>query len=300
MISSYPRGKTAEKVAIIALLDKNRPKTGQSISAGSLIVRRRFTPWSVRAPVLPIMENLLSRRVVLGGLLGGAATVALGGPAGATRGPRVLVATNEPWGTYHVKPLLAEAARRGWRLTQLVPDYTGITPGDPVPVATPGDAPPADLLVVTGTADWPADCVARFPRLPLVASSLSYQKPVEAPRAKEIRPRRVTSSSAAEGRAFATYLGTHKNIRIVGSPQTDGLPPRAPEPDLVLVLTSVTHPDSTGGAAPGTELLLAATEKLAAAGKRILVGPHPGRTARSGTGTRSARWAPSRRRPAPR
>ncbi len=43
----------------------------------------------------------------------------------------------------------------------------------------------------------------------------------------------------------------------------------------MLVLTSVTHPDGTGGAAPGTELLLASAERLAAAGKRILVGLHP-------------------------
>jgi hypothetical protein len=188
----------------------------------------------------------------------------------------VLVATNEPWGTYHVKPLLAEVARRGWQVTQLVPDYSQITPGDPVPVATPEDAPRSDLLVVTGAGDWPADCVAHFRRrMPVVASSLAYQQPVEAPRAKEIRPRVVTSSSPAEGRAFRTYLGYRKRIRIVGSPQTDDLPRRVPEAGLVLVLTSVTHPDGTGGAAPGTELLLAAAEKLAAAGKRILVGLHP-------------------------
>lgn len=219
------------------------------------------------------MENVLSRRVVLGGAL---AAVLLGsGTAEATRGRRVLIATNEPWGTYHVKPLLAEAARRGWRLTQLVPDYAGVTPGDPVQVATPEDAPRAELLVVTGAGDWPADCAKWFRRLPLAASSLAYQNPVEAPRAKEIRPRLITSSSPAEGRAFGAYLGTRRHIRIVGSPQTDNLPARVPEPDLVLVLTSVTYPDNTGGAAPGTELLLAATEKLAAAGKRILVGLHP-------------------------
>jgi hypothetical protein len=84
-----------------------------------------------------------------------------------------------------------------------------------------------------------------------------------------------TSSSPAEGRAFARYFGTRRPIRTVGSPQTDNLPPRSPEPGLVLVLTSVTHPDATGDAAPGTELLLAAAERLAAAGKRILVGLHP-------------------------
>ncbi|MFI0735380.1 hypothetical protein ACH4S9_41305 [Streptomyces sp. NPDC021225] len=224
----------------------------------------------------------VSRRAVLGGVLGGAAGLALGGTAtaaepGRGRPPRVLVATNEPWGTYHVKPLLAEVARRGWQLTQLVPDYTQITPGDPVRVATPADAPEADLLVVTGAGDWPADCAARFRRLPLAASALAYQKPVEAPRARELRPRirLLTASSPAEGRAFAQYLGTRRPVRAVGSPQTDRLPARRPEPGLVLVLTSVTHPDATGDAAPGTELLLAGAEKLAAAGKRILVGLHP-------------------------
>ena len=229
--------------------------------------------------MVPIMESLLSRRVVLGGLFGGAAAVVVGGgTAAATRRHRVLVATNEPWGTYHVRPLLAEVARRGWRVTQLVPDYSQVSPDETVPVRTLADAPRADLLVVTGAGDWPADCVARLRRrLPVLASSLAYQQPVEAPRAREIRPwlRALTSSSPAEGRAFRTYLGTRRRLRVVGSPQTDNLPPRVPEPDLVLVLTSVTYPDGTGGAAPGTELLLAAAEKLAATGKRILVGLHP-------------------------
>ncbi|RKN11973.1 hypothetical protein D7319_03440 [Streptomyces radicis] len=222
----------------------------------------------------------MSRRSVLGGLLGGTAGAGLTGSAAWARRPRplrVLIATNEPWGTYHVAPILDEAARRRWDLTQLVPDYAGIAPGDPVQVATPADAPEADVLVVTGAGDWPADCAARFRRLPLNASALAYQQPVEAPRARELR-RRVrlfTASSAAEGRAFAACFGTRRPVRTVGSPQTDDLPVRRPERDLVLVLTSVTHPDETGDAAPGTELLLRSTEQLAAAGKRILVGLHP-------------------------
>ncbi|MFF0725192.1 hypothetical protein [Streptomyces sp. NPDC004134] len=229
-----------------------------------------------------------SRRRVLRGLTataGAAGLAALGaGPAlaGGGRGRpgrplRLLVATNEPWGTYHVKPLLAEAARRGARITQLVPDTSGVQPGDPVPVATPQTAPPADLLVVTGAGDWPLECVARFPRLPVAAGSLAYLGPQQAPGARLLRPRlrAVTSSSPAEARAFGGYLGVRRRIRAVGSPQTDTLPEHRPEPGLVLVLTSVTHPDGTGGAAPGTELLLDAAGKLQAAGKRILVGLHP-------------------------
>ncbi|MBB5782448.1 hypothetical protein [Nonomuraea jabiensis] len=226
-------------------------------------------------------SSLLSRRSLLAGALSGAGLTVLGGTAAQAatpgRAPRVLIATNEPWGTYHVAPLLPEARRRGWEITQLVPDLTGIKPGDPVPVATPDRAPDADLLVVTGAGDWPADCAARFRRLPLVASSLAYQLPVEAPRAKEFRDRlrAVTASSPAEAKVFDDYLGTRRPITVVGTPQTDDLPRQAPEPGTVLVLTSVTRSSSTGGSAPGTELLLAAADRLAAAGKHILVGLHP-------------------------
>ncbi|MFC7587003.1 hypothetical protein ACFQYP_27240 [Nonomuraea antimicrobica] len=114
-------------------------------------------------------------------------------------------------------------------------------------------------------------------RLPLVASSLAYQLPVEAPRAKEFRGRlrAITASSPAEAKVFDDYLGTRRHIEVVGTPQTDALPRYAPEAGTVLVLTSVTKSSETGGSAPGTELLLAAAERLAAAGKHILVGLHP-------------------------
>jgi hypothetical protein len=39
---------------------------------------------------------------------------------------RVVVATNEPWGTYHSRLLLEETKRRGWELVQLVPDASEI------------------------------------------------------------------------------------------------------------------------------------------------------------------------------
>ncbi|MFC5826432.1 hypothetical protein [Nonomuraea insulae] len=229
-----------------------------------------------------------SRRSLLTGALAGAGLTVLGGaPAQAgvqtgrragRRTPRVLIATNEPWGTYHAAPLLPEARRLGWEVVQLVPDRSGIKPGDPVPVALLDEIKEADLLVVTGAGDWPAECAARLRRLPLVASSLAYQLPSEAPRAKEFRGRlrAITASSPAEAAVFDDYLGTgRRRIEVVGTPQTDDLPRRAPEADTVLVLTSVTKSDESGGSAPGTELLLAAAERLAAAGKHILVGLHP-------------------------
>ncbi|GAA2209055.1 hypothetical protein GCM10009850_045130 [Nonomuraea monospora] len=224
--------------------------------------------------------DTVSRRSLLAGALAGAGLTVLGGsPAHATgrRAPRVFIATNEPWGTYHAAPLLPEARRLGWELTQLVPDRTGVKPGDPVPVALLDEVTDADLLVVTGAGDWPADCAARLRRVPLVASSLAYQLPVEAPRAKEFRGRlrAITASSPAEAKVFDDYLGVRRPIEVVGSPQTDDLPAYAPEAGTVLVLTSVTKSSQTGGSAPGTELLLAAAERLAAAGRHILVGLHP-------------------------
>jgi hypothetical protein len=229
-------------------------------------------------------STLLSRRSLLVGAISGAGLALAGGVAHAADRPtgrsrvRVLVATNEPWGTYHAQPLLPEAKRLGWDVVQLVPDMSGIKPGDPVRTATLDDVPEADLLVVTGAGDWPADCAARLRGLPLVASSLAYQLPVEAPRAAEFRRRlaAITASSPAEAKVYDDYLGTGRRpIAVVGTPQTDDLPRYAPERDTVLVLTSVTKSSETGGSAPGAELLLAAAERLAAAGKHILVGLHP-------------------------
>ncbi|MFD7153767.1 hypothetical protein ACFV9C_04180 [Kribbella sp. NPDC059898] len=222
---------------------------------------------------------ITTRRTVLkAGVLGVglAATPGLALAARARR-TRVLLATNEPWGTYHAQPLLAEARRRGWELVQVVPDLSQIKPGDPVRVATLSDVPQADLLVVNGAEAWPADVAAALMRLPMAASSLAYLKPVEAPRAKEFRSRLelVTAASPAESDVFAKYLGWKRRVRMVGSAQTDDLPAYAPQQDRVLVLTSVTHPDQTGNAAPGTQLLLDAAAKLQAAGKHIVVGLHP-------------------------
>lgn len=237
--------------------------------------------------------SLPSRRSFVAGALAATGIAAAGltatAPAQAARAarPRVLVATNEPWGTYHVRPLIPEIAARGWHVRQLVPDRSQIAPDEQVPVVTldelsaetdRGDRAAADLLVVTGATDWPVDCAAALGRfVPVAATSLAYLNAAEAPRARELRHRLrvVTSSSPAEGRAFGGHLGTRRRVRVVGSPQTDTLPTPAPEPGTVLVLTSVTYPDETGGAAPGTQLLLDAAAALEAAGKRILVGLHP-------------------------
>lgn len=206
------------------------------------------------------------------------------GPAHAARPLRVLVATNEPWGTYHLTRLLAEAAavrpQEVWQAALVVPDLSTIAPGDPVPVVelSKADAWGADLLVVNGANPWPTEVVRTLPGLPVVASSLAYLTPVEAAGAASLRPRLValTAGSRPEADVFAAHFGVDAaRVQVVGNPALDVLPARRPVAGTALIATSVTRPSATGGAAPGAELLLDAAAALAADGWRIRVGLHP-------------------------
>lgn len=162
----------------------------------------------------------------------------------------------------------------------MVPDRSNLKADDPVPAVTLEEAADwdADLLVVNGATEWPATVVESLPDLPVVASSLAYLTPVEAEGAASIRPRLVamTAGSSSEAEVFAGHVGTDASrIEVVGNPALDDVPAYAPEAGTVLIATSVTHSDETGGAAPGAELLLETAAALAAAGKHIRVGLHP-------------------------
>lgn len=205
-------------------------------------------------------------------------------PAHAARPLRVLVVTNEPWGTYHIKSILDEAAAARpaprWEVALVVPDRSGVTPTDPVPVVTLAEAAHwgADLLVVNGATAWPTQVVQTLTGLPVVASSFAYLTPVEAAGAASIRPRIVamTAASTSEAAVFAAHFGLPASrVRVIGNINLDDLPPYRPTPRTALIATSVTYPSSTGGAAPGTQVLLDSAAALAAAGWHIRVGLHP-------------------------
>ena len=230
-------------------------------------------------------STLASRRAVLAALassaiLAGDALAANAAPRAGTKTFRVAVATNEPWGTYHVTPVLDDVLARGGTVTQIVPDLSGIKPGETVPVLplSAARAQDFDLLVVNGATEWPATVVTSLVGVPVVASSLAYLRAELAPFADVVRPRLVgvTASSEAERETFAAHLGVkEQHIRIVGIPELDTLPEWNPQPRTVLVLTSVTKSSTTGGSAPGTQLLLDSAHALKAAGWHVLVGLHP-------------------------
>ncbi|MGC5615028.1 hypothetical protein [Georgenia sp. Z1491] len=195
-------------------------------------------------------------------------------------GLRVAVATNEPWGAYHVEHVADEIAAQAGTIELIVPDMSEVDEESAVASVPLDEADPLDydLLVINGAEEWPAEVVQEFDGLPVVASSTAYLQPEEAPYADDVRPRltAVTAGSYAEQETFAVYLGISEDeIEVVGVPELDDTPESAPEPDTVLILTSVTHPDETGGAAPGAELLLETAHALSDEGYEILVGLHP-------------------------
>ncbi|MGO1847960.1 hypothetical protein [Microbacterium sp.] len=201
-------------------------------------------------------------------------------PELATESLDVAVATNEPWGAYHVEHVVAEVEATGGSVDLIVPDMSeadeeAAAQAVPLEEADPSDY---DVLVVNGATEWPAEVVEEFADVPVVASSTAYLQPEEAEHAASIRPRlvHVTAGSPAEQETFAVHLGVdEEDIDVVGIPELDQTPRWEPEGETVLILTSVTYPDETGGAAPGTELLLDAAHALADEGYEILVGLHP-------------------------
>lgn len=200
-------------------------------------------------------------------------------PAHADDQLDVLVATNEPYGSYHIKKMVDYVKEQGGRIALVSPDLDHKA-DDGVDVITLDQAGTwgADLLVVNGATKWPATVVDALPGIPVVASSLAYLNPERAEFADAIRPRVVgaTAQSSDEAKVFASHFGLDaKDIEVVGNMGLDGVAAYDPTPGTVLVATSVTHSDETGGAAPGTQLLMDTAAALAAEGYHIRVGLHP-------------------------
>lgn len=191
---------------------------------------------------------------------------------------RIAVATNEPWGTYHLRPLLPLLAERpDVSLVHVVPDLDGVPDGPSATLHAGPHLEDVDLLVVTGATAWPAKVAAANPTIPVVASCLAYMNPERAAAAEQLahRIRWATAASPADANAFAGHLGINaEDVQVVGNPVLDD----TTEPTRTghtLVLTSVTRADATGGSAPGTSLLAVTVIDLLTAGHDVVVRLHP-------------------------
>jgi hypothetical protein len=189
---------------------------------------------------------------------------------------KVAVVTNEPWGTYHLRPLLGEAAARPQvDLVHLCPSVDGVPAGGSARVEV-GPVTDADVIVVTGLTEWPQQVLRANPSTRVVASCLAYMNPEPVDDVDGLRHRIgvVTAAGAADGAAFVGHLGVDVEPVLVGTPALDSpaVPSRAGH---VLVLTSVTRATVTGGSAPGTDRLLWAARTLTGLGYEVVVRPHP-------------------------
>ena len=211
----------------------------------------------------------------------------------------VLVATNEPYGSYHIKQMVDYVEEQGGRIALVSPDLDHKA-DDGVEVITLDQADEwgADLLVVNGATEWPATVVEALPNVSVVASSLAYLNPERAEFADDIRPRLVgaTAQSSDEAKVFATHFGLNaEDIEVVGNVGLDDVGAYNPTKGTVLIATSVTRP--TRRAAPRPARSSSSTPPLRV---RLRVTTSalactPVRTGACGSSTRSPTRAPSRR-----
>lgn len=193
---------------------------------------------------------------------------------------RILLATNEPWGTYHATPLVAAARRRGIELVQWCP-----TIDDRVPRATtvqvtgtPEAIALADLVIVNGLASshtHAAVAGAVQAGVPICLTELAYL--FSNPPASVPNWSRVLAASPASAPVLGVCAGVRPgDVTVCGHPLLDELPARAPETDRIVALTTVSESSETGGGAPDANaLLFDSLLELERLGLEITVRTHP-------------------------
>lgn len=196
---------------------------------------------------------------------------------------RVVVATNEPWGTYHCEPLVTPAAEADVELVQWVPDLDHLPVNRQVEAAADiAIVVEADLVVVNGLFSDHTRQAADFALehgVPLCLSELAFL------RAQRALPKRTFALVQANSPATALAVGIHSDmapsaVEVVGWPALDTLPERVIGERQVVALTGVSKPTVTGGHHQGDEheMLFAALISLEAEGYEIAVRRHPRET----------------------
>lgn len=190
-------------------------------------------------------------------------------------GVRILVATLEPWGTYHSAFAVGELAARGAHVAHLVPfTVEGPQVGQSSSIASGLDALlGADVLVVNAltAGSWPARAAARAVRLgvPVVFSHLAYLGPATG-RAVDVPLSAVTAPSLSDARDTARHLGVDvSRVEVVGLPALDAAPVWCPVPSRALLVTTVSSP------VHDPVVLKGVGSTLVAAGWDVVVAAHP-------------------------
>lgn len=193
---------------------------------------------------------------------------------------RVLIATSEPWGTYHSRFVMPELIKRGIDASHLVPDLENLAkPGfgranEGIPVSVGLESIlTADLLVVNFLIpdSWPAKAaqIAWANGIPVVFSHLAYLGP-KVPKSVNGPFCTITAPSASDALDVANHLGVPlEQVNIVGTPALDQMPYYSPLAKRALIVTSVT------GEIGGENLLLKSALTLGQIGWDIHIALHP-------------------------
>ena len=189
----------------------------------------------------------------------------------------ILVATAEPWGTYHSRFVGPPLASLGVDVAHLVPTFAGVSPV-PVPgvrVKEGLDAVASARLLVVGSlspGSWPADAatVAVAAGVPVLFSHFAYLGS-SFPPAVTIPMVGVTAASPSDAVDVAAHLGWSDvaGVRVVGTPALDAVQLYRPVARSLLVVSSVSRELGEPGRLP------AAARIAADAGWDVSVSLHP-------------------------
>jgi hypothetical protein len=185
----------------------------------------------------------------------------------------VVIATAEPRGAYHLRPLAEALEASAAAFTHLTP-YPEPVQGDPVvEVSTKVQVlAGCDRVVVTGGtfSAW-TELVARHAVAlgkPVIFSELAYVSeppPLHPPCAVDL----VTALSPDSARVLRHYLGVAE-VQVTGTPALDDLPPWRPVPGRVVLLST-----SDMAARDPDQHLVRVAQDLESTGWEVLVRLHP-------------------------
>lgn len=164
---------------------------------------------------------------------------------------RILVVSNEPWADYHSAPIAS--FYKSIPVIHVIPDnampsHIGYTSSErSIPISCIKEDP-NDVLLITGSGEWPLEVRRCFPEMKAIAIRLAYLTP-------KVLEQNLSISvfwAATEKHSFEiadNFSIAQDQISIEPYPWTSALPVWLPETTEILLVSSVTNDDIDGGSA---------------------------------------------------
>jgi hypothetical protein len=184
------------------------------------------------------------------------------------RADRILVATGEPWGVYHSAPL---RKHYGPPVHQIVPtdavDGESLTLADVIAGA-------GDILLISGSGPWPAQVALALTGTKTFAVRLAYLGANPNPDTPTVDRFWASTPNHAEELANE-FMTVAEMVEVTPYPWEPERLVYDPAPLSVLLITSVSEADRTGGSATEANRILNAAGKVLAEQFDVIVALHP-------------------------